>query len=62
MNNQGKDTIAVGIDLGTTYCCIAVLKDDEPFVVPNGLGKETTPSYISFQIQNKEIGEVAKEK
>jgi molecular chaperone HscC len=44
----------VGIDLGTTYSLVAVMKGDEPAVLPNALGERLTPSAVSLT----EAGEV----
>jgi molecular chaperone DnaK len=51
----------VGIDLGTTNCCVAVLEGGLPIVIPNSEGGRTTPSIVAFS-KNGEvlIGEVAK--
>lgn len=38
----------IGIDLGTTNSCVAVMEGNEPVVVPNAEGKRTTPSVIAF--------------
>src|SRR5690625_7892859 len=52
---------AVGIDLGTTNSCVAVLEGGEPTVITNAEGSRTTPSVVAFA-KNGEIlvGEVAK--
>jgi len=39
---------AIGIDLGTTYSCIAYLKGQVPTIIPNQEGNDTTPSSVSF--------------
>ncbi|CAL8136324.1 unnamed protein product [Orchesella dallaii] len=59
MDNQNEP--AIGIDLGTTYCCTAIYAKGKVHVIPNGIGKNTTPSYVAFKDGKKEIvGEPAK--
>ena len=38
----------IGIDLGTTNSCVAVMEGNEPIVITNSEGKRTTPSVIGF--------------
>ena len=44
----------IGIDLGTTNSCVAVMEGNEPTVIPNAEGKRTTPSVIAF-VEDGEI-------
>lgn len=50
----------IGIDLGTTNSCVAVLEGGEPVVIPNPEGNRTTPSVVSFKDGERQVGEVAK--
>jgi molecular chaperone DnaK len=51
----------IGIDLGTTNSCVAVMEGNEPVVIPNSEGKRTTPSVVAF-VENGErkLGDPAK--
>lgn len=51
----------IGIDLGTTNSCVAVMEGGEPVVIPNSEGGRTTPSVVSFQNTGERlVGQVAK--
>ncbi|MEH7384055.1 molecular chaperone DnaK [Bacillus sp. JJ1521] len=50
----------IGIDLGTTNSCVAVMEGGEPKVIPNPEGNRTTPSVVSFKNGERQVGEVAK--
>ncbi|WP_421379962.1 molecular chaperone DnaK [Bacillus salacetis] len=50
----------IGIDLGTTNSCVAVLEGGEPKVIPNPEGNRTTPSVVAFKNGELQVGEVAK--
>lgn len=51
----------IGIDLGTTNSCVAVMEGNEPVVIPNSEGKRTTPSVVAFtENGERKIGDPAK--
>jgi molecular chaperone DnaK len=51
----------IGIDLGTTNSCVAVMEGGEPVVIPNSEGARTTPSVVAFTKNGERlVGEVAK--
>ena len=51
----------IGIDLGTTNSCVAVMEGGEPVVITNAEGARTTPSVVSFQASGERlVGQVAK--
>ena len=51
----------IGIDLGTTNSCVAVMEGNEPVVIPNDEGKRTTPSVVAFMDNGeRKIGDPAK--
>ena len=43
------ETVAVGIDLGASSCCVGVVRKDEVEIIANDLGNKTTPAYIGFR-------------
>ncbi|MCD6347570.1 MAG: molecular chaperone DnaK [Bacteroidales bacterium] len=51
----------IGIDLGTTNSCVAVMEGNEPVVIPNSEGKRTTPSMVAFVGDGeRKVGDPAK--
>jgi molecular chaperone DnaK len=51
----------IGIDLGTTNSCVAVMEGSEPVVIPNSEGRRTTPSIVAFTENNeRKVGDPAK--
>ena len=51
----------IGIDLGTTNSCVAVIEGNEPKVIVNGEGQRTTPSVVGFKNKGERVvGDPAK--
>ena len=51
----------IGIDLGTTNSCVAILEGDDPIVIPNSEGSRTTPSVVAFTEEgDRLVGQIAK--
>ncbi len=50
----------IGIDLGTTNSCVAVLEGGDPVVIPNSEGGRTTPSVVAFKDNERLVGTIAK--
>lgn len=55
-----KTNKIIGIDLGTTNSCVAVMEGGEAKVIPNAEGGRTTPSVVSFKGDEIMVGEIAK--
>ncbi len=50
----------IGIDLGTTNSCVAVMEGGDPKIIPNPEGGRTTPSVVAFKDEEIQVGDVAK--
>jgi molecular chaperone DnaK len=51
----------IGIDLGTTNSCVAIMEAGEPIVIPNGEGSRTTPSVVGFTEEgDRLVGQIAR--
>ncbi|KAF5269927.1 hypothetical protein FQR65_LT05726 [Abscondita terminalis] len=59
---MSAETPSIGIDLGTTHCCVGILEGDKVTIIENLHGERTTPSYIAFTDDKEIIGKNAKER
>ena len=60
MTEQTKKQRIIGIDLGTTNSCVAIMEGGQPIVIPSAEGSRTTPSVVAFKGPERLVGIPAK--
>lgn len=60
MSMSNSTSIAIGIDLGTTYSCVAAWHQNRVEVIANDQGNRTTPSFVCFAGEDRLVGDAAK--
>jgi molecular chaperone DnaK len=57
---MSNKNVILGIDLGTTNSCVAIVENGEAIIIPNSEGKRTTPSVVGFTKDERKVGDSAK--
>jgi len=55
-----KKNVILGVDLGTTNSCMAIIENGDPVIIPNSEGRRTTPSIVGFTDNDRKVGDPAK--